>query len=226
MVKKSHRPKKFKNKVPGAQGDFLSRAAGDVPRQRADQRTSSISRPRISPIFTVTTQNILTPIVYSTSNQAGSFTFTFGQIANTSSFNAIFDQYKIRYVKLELKPTANAIGLYTASSNSFPALCLVIDYDNASNLSGVNAAQDYDNCMFVEAHESAIREIEPRTAVAGYSSSFTSFTNVGNMWVDCASSSQIHYGFKWYLPACTAAQTNLPSWNVYAEIIFDFRSVS
>jgi hypothetical protein len=168
--------------------------------------------------------NYLTPIQLATSNQTGNFFFTMSGIQNSSSYTAVFDQYKYEYVRIELKPTANAIGLYTSSATSLPPLYLVIDYDNATNLTGISAAQQYDNCMILEVHESASRAIRPRMAVAAYSGSFASYANAASGWVDCASNTVQFYGFKWVLQAATASQALLPQWDVYVEEIISFRN--
>lgn len=189
-----------------------------------DLVSSSCPRPRLTQVYTVRTINYLTPIAQSTSNSAGSIYVTLGSLQNASSYEAVFDQYRIDYCRLELKPTANAIGLYTSSTTSLPPLYLVIDYDDNSNLGGISAAQQYDNCMVIEAHESASRAIKPRIAVAAYSGAFTSYANTVS-WVDCGSPSVEHFGYKWYLPAATASQTLLPQWDAYVEIIVSFRSV-
>lgn len=198
---------------------------GDIPKaKRLDQMTASVPRPRLTQTYTVRSMNFVNPIQLSTSNQAGSYYSTLSGLQNSSSYIAVFDQYKYEYIRIELKPTANALGLYTSSTTSLSPLYLVIDYDNATNLTGISAAQQYDNCMILEAHESASRAICPRMAVAAYSGSFASYANAQSGWVDCSSNTVQFYGFKWYLAAVIASQTLLPQWDVYVEEIVSFRN--
>jgi hypothetical protein len=44
-----------------------------------------------------------------------------------------------------------------------------------------------------------------------------------NVWIDMASQSVNHYGIKYYIPQATAAQTQLPSWLIVAELFVEFR---
>jgi hypothetical protein len=198
---------------------------GDIPKaKRLDQMTVSVPRPRLTQTYTVRSMNFVNPIQLATSNVAGSYYSTLSGIQNASSYTSVFDQYKYEYIRIELKPTANAIGLYTSSSTSLSPLYLVIDYDNASTLSGISAAQQYDNCMILEAHESASRAIKPRMAVAAYSGTFAGYANAQSGWVDCASNTVQFYGFKWFCAAVISAQTQLPQWDVYVEEIISFKN--
>jgi hypothetical protein len=198
---------------------------GDIPKEkRLDQWSSSVPRPVLSRQYTVRTLNQLSPITLSTVNQAGAFNFALTQIQNAASYETVFDMYRIDYVKLEFKPTSNAIGSPAAVSTSYPALYTVIDYDDSTNLTGISAAQQYDNCMIIEAHESASRAFHPRLALPAYGGvTFNAYTNAVNVWVDVASPATLHYGVKWYLQAATAAQTLLPTWDVLLEMVVSFK---
>jgi hypothetical protein len=181
-------------------------------------------RPVLSSQYTVRTFNQLSPITLSTSNQAGAFNFALTQVQNASSYQAVFDLFRIDYVRVEFKPVANAIAAPTATTTSYPALYSVIDYDDSTNLTGISAAQQYDNCMVLEAHESASRAFRPRIAIPAYGGvSFNAFTNITNTWVDVGSPATLHYGLKWYLQAATGAQTILPSWDVLFELVVSFK---
>jgi hypothetical protein len=206
-------------------GGWQLNAVGDIPRTRKyDQESASARRPRETGVHTFRFINEANAIQYSTSAQAGNFYFKFSDLQNATDLSTLFDQYRMDYVKLILKPACNAIAAVASGVTTYPPLYVVIDYDDSTNLSGTSAAMQYDNCMLLEAHESASRAIIPRLASAVYSGAFTSFANVGPQWIDVGSTNVQHYGYKWYLPATTLGQTLAPYWDVQYEIVVSLRS--
>jgi len=151
--------------------------------------------------------------------------FQLSNLDNSSSFENVWDQYRIDAIRMTVKPQNNAIGLVTNSTTSLVPLYCVIDYDNTSNLSSAAAAREYANCIVLEPGESFTRVFQPRVAAAVYSGAFTSFANMEPPWIDCASPNVQHYGVKIFVPGATAAQTLLQSWDVTYEYYISFKSV-
>jgi hypothetical protein len=150
--------------------------------------------------------------------------FQLSNLANATSFENVFDQYRIVAIRQTVRPDNNAVGLVTNSTTSLVDLYWVIDYDNTSNLGSTGAAISYDNCMILAPGESGSRTFCPRIAVAAYSGAFTSFANMQDSWIDSASPNVQHYGTKFYVPGATAAQTLLQSWEIRTEYWVEFRS--
>jgi hypothetical protein len=134
-----------------------------------------------------------------------------------------WDQYKIVAVRVTIAPDNNAIGLLTNATTTYSPLYAVIDYDDATALGSVGAAEAYSNCVVLNAGESCERLFKPRMAVAAYNGAFSAFANMGDQWIDAAYNSVQHYGVKIYVPAVTAGQTSLPSWQVSTEYFVAFR---
>jgi hypothetical protein len=200
---------------------------GDIPKtKKFDLMSASCSWPRISRHFITQAQCEPAPIVTSnTAAVASTFYLSLSSFDNVTPFVNLFDQYRIECIKYEVRPVSNAIGSYANASTSLPPLHLVIDYDNATALGSVGAARSYDNCMIIEAHESAQRIFQPRIAVSAYAAAFGSYANEPSPWIDTVSTTVAHYGLKWYVPAATAAQTFLPQWDVYVSAVIAFRNV-
>jgi len=119
-------------------------------------------------------------------------TFQLSDLADAASYTAIFDQYKINLVEVWAVPTLNAnTGEYAALMAS------VLDYDDNSALTTLAAAQEYDTCLQAPLINGHYRSLKPHVAVAAYSGAFTSFANMQNQWIDCASSGVQHYGIKY-----------------------------
>jgi hypothetical protein len=188
--------------------------------------TVSHAPPRTSSVFTVriTTQTgaILTA---TSSTQNPAYYFSLTDLDSYTAFTGLFDQYRIECVNFRMIPMQNAIGLTTNSTTTTVTPYCVVDYDDATAISTAGLARTYESCIIVPPGEECSRTFRPRMALAAYSSTFVSFGNVGPQWIDAASPSVQHYGVKLFIPAATAAQTQLQSWTIERTYWISFRKV-
>jgi len=217
-------------RVPQA-GDGKSQftsTRGDIPPpQRADVVTASCRVPSTTDITTIhqfTGPSLITQQAAG-ANTYTNFVFSLNLLDNAAAFANVWDQYRIDAVRVMIKPQNNAINLVTNSATTLVDIYSVIDYDNASNLTSVAVAREYDNCCIQAPAESCVRTFKPRVALAAYTGAFGGFANEEDMWLDCASSSIVHYGLKTLVPGGAAAQTLLQTWEVTAEYWISFKSV-
>jgi hypothetical protein len=198
-----------------------SHSGGDAPpAARRTVTTISCPLPRVTETCVIRATQVLSIAATPTTNYYNSYNFTLASTTVTSGF---WDQYRIDAIRFSIVPQNNAIGLVTNSTTSLTPLYCVIDYDDNTNLGSINAALAYSNCITLNPGESCERLFKPRMAVSAYASSFGSFANMGNMWIDSASTSVQHYGIKVVVPGVAAAQTLLQSWDVIVEYYFTFR---
>jgi len=141
--------------------------------------------------------------------------FVFSFLDQSANLVAIFDQYIIDELEYWIEPLPGA----NAGAGGF--LYSVIDYDDANNLTSVQQAADYTNCMMSAATEGHYRRFKPHIAVASYSGTFTSFTNEEAQWIDAASTNVQHYGIK---TACTTTTASI-LYTVRVRIHFRMRNV-
>jgi len=120
------------------------------------------------------------------------FSFTLNGIHNAGDLAAVFDQYRIDLVEFWLIPR---FALNT-STNTLGLMTSVLDFDDASSLSTVATALDYDTSMTASGMTSHYRVFKPRVAVAAYGGAFTSYKNEAADWCDTASLGIQHYGVK------------------------------
>jgi len=128
--------------------------------------------------------------------------FTGSSLGQFTSLAAVFDQYKIEMIECWLTPrmtAANGIAL------NFGVLHSVIDYDDATALTSIASALDYENCVFSSGDAGHYRRFVPHVAYATYSGGFTSYGNVASPWIDAASSTVQHYGLKTAWTVCDSA---------------------
>lgn len=217
-----------KNKKQRA-GRSRNVAQGDIPPVRKyDNCTISCPIPRVSETFTMRSTTVQTSrIIQSATVDVRVATgFTLADLDDYASYTSVFDQYRIDAVTLTIHADNNAIGLVTNSTTTLSPLYIVIDYDNNTTPSTVNTLREYDNCMVVAPGESAQRTFKPHAALAAYAGAFTSYANVESEWLDCASPSVLHFGYKYAVPAGTTGQTQLQSWIVERTYWVTFRRVA
>jgi len=169
-------------------------------------------------------QVTVSQLFQSTSAVYGTFSFKLSNLPGQVNLS-IWDQYRIDAVRISIVPTANALPTTVSSTQTYSELYCVIDYDDSTNLSSTTAALGYDNCIMLVPGESLERTFQPRIAVAGYSGSFTSYTNMPPQWIDTASNAVQHYGIKYAISPGAAGQTSLQVWDVFTEYYISFRSL-
>jgi hypothetical protein len=121
--------------------------------------------------------------------------FALGNIDAVSAYTAIYDQYCIYAVKIRALATAE-----TGLSGYTGRIATAIDYDNISTLSGLAALEDYGSVVESEFEPAMSYErfIKPCVAptVWNGSASVVNAYGISRMWLDSASASVPHYGYR------------------------------
>lgn len=164
-------------------------------------------------------------VVITSSNSlsvAYSKSFSSADITQFSSFSAIFDQYKISLIEVWLSPSNNGVITATGISGS-AQLYTITDYDDANSLSTPANAMNYTNVMVASAYaDGHYRRWRPHIAVAAYGGAFTQFKNVPADWIDVASTSVQHYGFKSIVEPTATGTTQ--AYVMVTRLHIDFRN--
>lgn len=144
----------------------------------------------------IQSSNLTTVLTSNTSAFQGyARSFTFSDLVQATSFQTIFDQYRITDLEVWLIPG------YTNSSSFTPGvsgqLYTVTDYDDDTTPSSSNNLLQYTNVMQGPPILGHYRRWKPHVAEALYGGgAFTSYGNIPAPWIDMSSSSVKHYGFK------------------------------
>jgi len=129
-----------------------------------------------------------------------SYYTTLGFLADYTDFTNLFDQYKIDRMSLELRTFATQATTATTGA----LINMVVDHDDAgipaATDAGIQLLREYPtykvaNFVRPDAGKQFVMTCVPRVAVAAYAGAFTSYANVAS-WIDAASPSVQHYGFK------------------------------
>jgi len=155
----------------------------------------------------------------STLSSFGAIAFSLSESALSSSLLAVFDAFRIVQVTLRFVPQFKI-----TTGGIYPPLLTVLDYDDNTVLSTTAQAQAYDTVVETPFSNYVERTLQPRLAVAAYGgSTFSSYSQVKNAWVDAASPATPYYGVKWAVGATSAAVTG--AYSIDSEIIYQFRNV-
>lgn len=125
--------------------------------------------------------------------------FSLGQIGgNLAPFQALYDQYKIGGVKIQLIPKSNSYDGTTVGS-LMPQVISCIDYDSIPPTDTLANVMQYQNVKMTSSNRTHSRYLKPRfvnlvdnTTTPGYQ------TNRG--WIDCANATVDHNGVKIIVP--------------------------
>jgi len=153
----------------------------------------------------------------------GSYYFSLSQLAQVTTFQALFDQYRIDEVQVVLRPAYLSQPLTSFTTVRVPLLYVAIDYDDV-NTPTISTMREYSNCTQTM-YETVVATFQPRIAMAAYSGSFGSFANQGGQWIDMASPSVQHYGIKYACEGGAAGQTSLQVWDGTIRYKFSCRNV-
>lgn len=131
------------------------------------------------------------------------FKFTLADLSQQSTFTDLFDQYRITKIECSLMPRAVTTHLSGTAIGTTPTyMYYAVDYDDGNAPTTVGELQQYGNCRTICMTPGTVKHIsfKPHVAMAAFSGAFTSYANMTNQWLDCASPSVQHYGLKVIFP--------------------------
>jgi hypothetical protein len=158
---------------------------------------------------------------YSSSTTLPTFfaaSFNIANLDQVGTLTALFDQYRIVEVEVWLLPRFAD----NSSTSVNPGLTTsVIDYDDGTALTTVPAALDYQNALTAPSTLGHYRKFKPHIAVAGYTGSFTGYTNLTSPWIDCATTNVQHYGLK----TATTVTSSSITFDLLTRLHLEWRNV-
>jgi len=148
----------------------------------------------------------------------GAINFALAQLNDFSSYQEIFDLYRIAMVEVTYRPRANINTSGTA--NYCGMLYSAVDLTDSTTIASTKL-NEYPGVVKTEAIKEHVHTFVPSVAVAAYSGAFTSYMNVSAPWIETSSSSVQHYGVKHALTISPATF----AYDVTARIHFQFKTV-
>jgi len=128
-------------------------------------------------------------------------------VSNASEFQALFDYYCIKSVKMQIFYTHNISGV-TSTTTALPMLLIANDFDDIAESMSTNSMNERVGCRTVQFENTGIGGIthyvkpKPSTVVVqtnvdtGVLSSANAGVVFGTQWLDVAQSNIVHHGIK------------------------------
>jgi len=159
----------------------------------------------------------------------GQLAFELQDLDQVSSFTSLFDQYRIDKVHVIFR-TRNP-GTFVANTSTanqgIPSVLVVIDRDDATVLTSLAAAREYDNVTEFSAEQSCSVMLEPSVTPAMYAvGSFSGYAVARTgIWLDAANTNIPHYGLKFVITALNSSTTSSWFWDIECYYYLSFRNV-
>lgn len=217
MAKRKRSSKGFRSRKRGKRSLNITQQSGDIVKAVIDKFATSVVNPN---------RIVKTAVRYSpgsvngglTTGNAYSFYFKLSDIAQYTDYSNLYDQYRLVAVDITFTPKNNTFQNVLQDQGR---LFTVMDFDDASALTGANNARGYNNCVITAPWEKCNRRLVPRAALAAYAGAFTSYAQTKNHWFDMSSPAIQHYGVKCWVDPST---TIVAQWNVESIYYLEFKS--
>lgn len=149
----------------------------------------------------------------------GGFIETLNQINDATILRGVFDEYRIALVEIwfDSNVTEN-----NSAALAYGQLLTGVCYTDANAPATLADMRDQANCVETNALTGHYHRFVPHAALAAYSGTFTSYSNVEAPWIDTNSPSVEHYGLKFAI----SAQSSVNTYYVTSKVWFEFRHSS
>lgn len=154
--------------------------------------------------------------------------FQLSDLTQSSTFAALFDQYRLEHVRVHFKSRNPATFVANTSSpnGSVPSGYLVVDRDDATALTSISDTFQYENVIAFNGYDSSYVDLIPSLTPAVFASgAFSGYStrDSDGVWLDIANTSIPSYGIKGALGPLSVSTTSSWTWDIYAEYIVSFR---
>lgn len=151
-------------------------------------------------------------------NNGGSFSFTFSNLANATTYAAIFDQYRILFAEIDFYP---AISLNTPNvGGAFPPLYTAIDYDGAVSPLVADIIQ-YGNKQVTPLGVFVQRTLYPKFLLTVTAGSVAEALGERDMWLDMANLAVPYFGLLWAVGPGPASNVG---WTTTVRLVFQCKN--
>lgn len=148
----------------------------------------------------------------------GVIQFNLSQLPNHTEFTQLYDQYKIKGVKVKLVPKYNSVDITSPGSTQ---LLTVIDYDDANAPTTINDLLQYQNMKMTTSNRIHGRYLVPRSNTEVSNSGLGVASAPKRQWLDCGYPTVQHHGIKYGV----VAPANDTKFDLYITYYLAFKNV-
>lgn len=171
-------------------------------------------------------------IAYSTSYVQGSsvapttgaLVFFLNGVPNASEFTALYDQYKIKRVKVQFIPKNLPGELGSAIATSPQQFWTYPDFDDPTPPSVLSTVLQRQAVVRTRSTSHHTRVLKPRIAKPIYQDGITNAYGPGTSWIDCSNPAVPHYGLKYYLDGAMNV-SSITAYDLQITYYLSFRNV-
>lgn len=176
----------------------------------------------------VRTCTLISNAAYTAPANFGALSFKLADLPNYTEYTNLYDEYRIKAVKVMFLPTLNSnVELETSGTSSslttIPSLYTWIDNDDNTAPTAITQGQQFQS---FKCHglldRMRQRSLVPECSTALYSGTFTSYGQVKNQWIDNNSPSVVHFGLKFGIINCS----NNGAFDVVLTYYLEFRKTT
>lgn len=128
-----------------------------------------------------------------------SLSFKLNDIPSVADYTALFDQYKLSFVKLNFKLTVDP-SAQTAVNAFYPTMYYCPDYDDITVPGSLNELREHGRCRQVVLRPNRYTTVKMKPAVLTEVLRNTGTTTLSpkwRQWIDMAHPDTLHYGLKY-----------------------------
>jgi hypothetical protein len=144
-----------------------------------------------------------------------SFAFILSSLPNYTSYTSLFDQYRVDQLEVWLEPSS------VLSTANYSTLATAIDLDDANVATAYSQVEGKQGALVGEGAAGRYHRWRPHVAIAEFSGAFTSYGNAPAGWIDAASPSVQHFGFK---TAAGITSSGAVSYNLTVRAVVSWRA--
>jgi hypothetical protein len=149
----------------------------------------------------------------------GGFGARLALLDQAATFAAMFDFYRIAFVKFKFRPIYTA---QYAASNAPPILYTAIDYDSIAAPASLAAIRQYSTCKETRYDKDHVRCFKPKIALGVVDTTGVVGAVSTTGWCDTADTNVFHYGLKY---AITQGQVINFTYSVELEFFIEFKNL-
>jgi len=147
--------------------------------------------------------------------------FQFQDIPDYTSWQAVFDQYRIDQIDLDIRPMTEAS--LPGSAPGYSVGWVAVDYDDNATPGTVSSVANYSNVSILSPGRGLKLSFRPKVDVGVYNSGAAGAgAIVGGLWMDMAYPAIQYHGVKVAITASTS--TNVNAWYILARYTVSMRS--
>jgi hypothetical protein len=163
-------------------------------------------------IRVTTSQSLSSWVSTSAIPSFASVAIVLSSFADNGYYLNVFDQYRIDQVEVWLEPAA-------PSTAQFGLVATCVDLDDANLPTSYSQVQAHQDSTSGLGGNGRYHRWKPHIALASFCGAFTCYSNLPSQWIDSASPSVQHYGFKVALASTVA----VISYDLTLRIVVSFR---